>query len=156
VFNFKFSINVDQSGRSGLMLSDFSYGISVDTDPSIVTNFLTVDPFAVLGWNDHALGNNLTPNGRGVVAGNDAGQTANMALHSVAQQSANLGFGWSANPDAPGVYDIILQVYDLGTTNVVAESLIRVIVTPVPVPAALLLLAAAFGLIALVKHRRKA
>ncbi|MFT6887849.1 MAG: hypothetical protein ACJAWZ_004081 [Paracoccaceae bacterium] len=154
IFNFEFSINVDQNGTSGAVLSDFSYGISVDTNPGILATFTTVDPFATPLWFDHALGTNATANGGGYEPTDNTDLTANMSSYSVAQQSANLGFGWSGDPDAHGTYDFRLQVFSLGTSDVLSESFIQVVVTPVP--AALPLLASAFGLIALVKRRRKA
>lgn len=159
LFNFEWSINVDQSGTSGAMLDDFSYRLEVDNNPGILTNFVTVDPFNTAGWYDHSLGNNLTANGAGIESTDNADLLANMPNYSIAQQSANMGFGWSPDPDLPGIYDFNLQVFAFGTTNVLSESSIRVLVTPlapVPVPAALPMLASALALAGLIRHRRKA
>jgi hypothetical protein len=38
VFNFEWSVNVDQDGKSGKTLNDFSYLLSFDTDPSAGVN----------------------------------------------------------------------------------------------------------------------
>jgi hypothetical protein len=160
VFNFEFSINVDQDDLSGSTLSDFSYALSVDQDPGILTNFVTVDPFNTFGFFDHALGTNATANGGGISSSDNPDLITNMTIYSVAQNSQNLGFNWALDPDAPGTYDFRLQVFAFSTSDVLAESSMRVIVSPVPppvpVPAALPLLASALALVGFMTRRRRA
>ena len=99
VFNFEWSVNVDKSGTSALVLSDYSYLLSFDIDNTLSTNFVSFDPFNSASYYDHALGTNSTPNGGGTTSGNLAALIVNMGLYNVAQQSSNLGFGFSADPD---------------------------------------------------------
>jgi hypothetical protein len=84
VFNFEFSINVDQDGASGMNLSQFSYALSVDQDPGILASFVTVDPFNTFGFFDHALGTNATANGGGISSSDNPDLITNMTIYSVA------------------------------------------------------------------------
>lgn len=162
VFNFEWSINVDQSGTSGAVLSDFGYALSFDTDASAGVNFTTIDPMlggfvgptGLAGYFDHSLGDNSTPNGGGVESSDPADLLANLGLFSVAQQSSNLGFGFSADPDRPGIYDFKLEVLDLTTLSVLSSADISVVVEPVPVPAALPLMLAGVGVFGFVARRK--
>lgn len=167
VFNFEWSINVDQSGSSGAHLSDFDYRLSVDQDASILTSFVSTDPFNNFVYVDHAFGDNSTPNGGGT-AGTFLTIGSLAANNSVAQQSTNMGFNyalftpWLADPDANGIYDIVLEVLSPGTTDVLSESSIRVYAgvlpppPPIPLPAALPMLASALAVAGLIRRRRKA
>jgi len=105
VFNFEWSVNVNQDGTGSGVLSGFDYLLSVDTDASSAINFLVIDPFATPGYFDHALGNNTTGSNAGIESTSNADLLINMPLFNVAQQSSNLGFGFSADPDLPGIYD---------------------------------------------------
>ncbi|MBV7255187.1 hypothetical protein KCG44_00160 [Pacificimonas sp. WHA3] len=147
VFNFEFSINTDVDGLSGRTLDDLTYALSVDTDAGAGTNFFTFDPCALLV--DNALGNNSTGNGDGT-----PGACAGSGLN-VAQNSQNLGFGYTPNdPRAAGQYTFSLSAFDgqqlIGTTTID----VFVDASPVPAPAALGLLG--FGLLGLGAARKRA
>jgi hypothetical protein len=159
VFNFEWSINVDQGGTTGDTLSDFLYLLSVDTDASAGVTYASIDPFNTPGYFDHALGTNTTLAGQGIESTSEAELSTNMASYNVAQQSSNLGFGFSADPDAPGIYDFKMEVFSL--QNVLLSSAeITVIVEPVPrsqvpVPATLPVLLGGIGALGFFARRRK-
>ncbi|GHF60953.1 VPLPA-CTERM sorting domain-containing protein [Seohaeicola zhoushanensis] len=157
VFNFEWSVNVDASGTSGAKLSDFDYALMFDVDPSAGTSFASTDPFDTDGYYDHSLGDNSTGNGNGIESASIPALQSNMALYSVAQQSSNLGFGFSLDPDLPGSYDFAFLVYEKGTENVLASAAITVNVLPVepvPLPAGLPLMMGAVGAFAYLKRRK--
>ena len=149
VFNFEWSINVDQNGSSGMKLDDFIYVFSFDTDPSAAIAYASTDPFNTPGWYDHSLGDNSTGNGGGIESADNADLLINMADFSVAQQSANLGFGFSGDPDLPGAYNFMMQVFNVNR-ELLSFAEISVLVTPfdVPTPATASLLLAGMGLLA--------
>lgn len=151
VFNFDWAVNVDQSGLSGKMLSDFDYLFSFDTDASAGIAYTTIDPFNTAGYFDHSLGTNATVGNTGVEFGSVAALQTAMSSFNIAQQSSNLGFGFSLDPDASGMYSFRFQVLDKGTTNVLASSEIQV---QVPVPPTLPLVLAALGLMGFVLRRK--
>jgi hypothetical protein len=157
VFNFEWSINVDQSGTSGLHLSDFRYMFSFDTDPTALVSYSNFDPFNVPGFFDHSLGDNTTANGGGIESASNAELSANMSQYSVAQQSANLGFGYSVDPDLPGIYNFRMDVMGSQSDEVLSSAEISVIVTPVavPLPATLPLMLGGLALISFMSRRRK-
>jgi hypothetical protein len=157
VFNFEWSINVDQDGTSGFMLSDFGYLFSFDTDPTAAVTYTTFDPFNTAGFFDHALGNNSTANGAGIVSTDNADLLTNMGSFSVAQQSANLGFGYSADPDLPGTYNFRMDVFSLSSSDLLSSAEISVLVTPLPVPlpGTLPLLFGGIGVLGFMVRRRK-
>ncbi len=155
VFNFDWSVNVNQDGTSTNVLADFSYKLSVDTDPTAAVSFLTIDPFNTPGYFDHSLGDNSTPNGGGVESSSNADLLANMLTYSIAQQSSNLGFGFSSDPDQPGIYDIKFEVFNLAGDTLLASAGIRVVVEPVPLPGALPLLASVLGIGGFAIRRRR-
>jgi hypothetical protein len=159
VFNFEWAVNVDPSGTSGKKISDFDYFLSFDVDAGFGVNYVTINPLNTPGYVDHQLGDNSTAESGGYKPTSAADLLANIPLYNVMQQSSNLGFGFSADPDLPGVYDFLFGAYEKGTTNVLASSEIRVIVdpiTPVPGPAALPLLVGGLGVLGLLSRRRRA
>jgi hypothetical protein len=160
VFNFEWSVNVDQSGTSGAMLSGFGYRFSFDTDPTAGVAFTTIDPFNTAGYFDHSFGSNATPNGAGTEFASLALMQAELGNYSVAQQSTNLGFGFSTDPDLPGLYSFKFEVFDLSApTRTLSSAQILVEVSPVPgtvpTPATLPLVIGAMGLLGYASRRRR-
>lgn len=151
VFNFDWSVNVDKSGTTGNKLSGFDYRLSFDTDASAAVNYTSFNPFNSSGYFDHSLGTNATGNGAGIEAADLAGLLANMLVNNVAQQSSNLGFGFSLDPDLAGIYDFRFEVLEKGTSNVLSSAEIQV---QVPEPASLALAFSALGLLAVASRRR--
>lgn len=161
VFNFEWTVNVNQDGTGTSVISDFDYLLSIDQNPGGGVNFAgAFDPIN-LPYADHAFGNNGTGNGGGTSAPFLDVATYAMLLGSsnVVQQSWNLGFGFSADPDLPGIYDFQLDVLSKGGSTVLSSANIQVIVEPVPVPAAIapmLAGVAAFGFAAYRRRKQKA
>ena len=144
VFNFEFSINTDvtdETDNPSQTLTDLTFALSIDRDPSAGTDFLTFDPLLYGG----SFGFNSTPNGDGV-NGSPTG-------FNVAQNSQNLGFGYTgvADPDGPGTYTFRLSAFD-GDTLLLATD-IDVEVAPVPLPAGLPLLALGLGALGIARRR---
>lgn len=159
VFNFEWSVNVDASGTSGANLARFGYRLSFDTDPTAGVMYTSIDPFNTAGYFDHSLGTNGTGNGAGVEFASLALMQAELSNFNVAQQSSNLGFGFSADPDLPGLYSFRFEVFELNNPSVArasAEILVKVLPIPetVPTPATLPLLLGALGLMGIASRRR--
>lgn len=143
IFNFDFSINTDTADTTdhpSATVSAYTYLLSV-AGPGIV-GVVSFDPIAF--FLDNAMGYNSTANGDGVEGGSPA-------LYNVAQNSQNLGFGYSSNPQTPGLYTISLSASNGG--GEVASTSINVRV--VPLPAGLPLLLGAFGGLALLRRKRR-
>lgn len=163
LFNFDWSINTNVDGTGSNTIGSFDYLLQIDTDPSVLTNFISGDPYALGG--DHSFGDNSTGNGAGVEAGSPAQYLAFLGLYNVSQQSWNMGFGdlngglpYLSDPHQEGLYTIALSVLEKGTSNVVASTSINIqygATAPVPLPAGLPLLMGAFGGLALLSRRRR-
>ncbi len=156
-WNFEWSINSDVAGSLGRNLSDLTYTLAIDFDPSAGTNFLTSDPIN-LAFADHAIGNNSTGNAGGTVATDDSGYAVLIAANNVAQNSWNMEFFDSAsfpflNTDN-GQYEFVLSAFD--GQSLLAETSMTVQVGAVPVPAALPLLFAALGVFGFLRLRKTA
>ena len=142
-WNFEFSVNTDylDPASAGLNISDFTYEMGLDADPTIGTNYLVADPITPIGTNagtqspDHSFGNNTTANG----AGTEPLFPINffyIPLYegdiNVVQTSSSLSFLSaippldSYDPSIPGTYDIYLLVKLAGVE--VARVDIRVII----------------------------
>lgn len=156
-FNFEWSINVDLSGLANRMLNGLTYILEIDLDPTGATHFLSFDPINTL-YADHALGDNSTGNGGGTVAGSPSTYAAALLTSSsVAQQSWNLGFFFPGgiNPQAEGLYTINLSAILSGKTLASTSIDIQYGAVPVPLPAALPLLAGGLGLLGVASWRRQ-
>lgn len=151
IFNFDWAVNVDQSGTGGAKLSNYDYRLSFDTDTTAAVAFTSIDPFNTAGYVDHSLGTNATVGNTGVEFASIGALQGAMSSYNIAQQSSNLGFGFSANPSASGIYDFRFEVLEKGTTNVLASSQIQV---QVPVAPTLPLVLAALGLMGFVSRRK--
>jgi len=155
LWNFEWSVNSDLSGATGRSLDALTYSLSLDTDPGAGESFTTVfDLINGAPYFDHAIGNNLTPNGGGAVAASIAAYAALIATENVAQNS--WAFNWFAaiNPLIAGLYRIELAVSD--SSGLLASTGINVRVSPIPIPSAAYL----FGTVLLgggllVRHRRR-
>ncbi len=179
LFNFEWSVNVNQDGTSvERFLSDFTYLLEIDFDPSAAVgtmegvNLVSFDPISIgpgSPW-DHGLGDNSTASptvSKERVAADAAGGTGllpqNYAdaidIYSVAQNSWNLGFFEPSgfDPQTEGLYTITLSVLSGGST--VASNSIDIrygdVPQPVPVPAALPLMAAGLAALGLAARRRR-
>lgn len=155
-FNFEWSINSDVSGTGSRNLTDLTYLLQVDVDPGAGTSFQSFDPINQL-FADHALGNNSTGNGDGV--SNLLLYSAIVGTYNVAQNSWNLGFSTLfpgiVDPQAEGLYTINLSAALNGDTLASTSIDILYGATPVPVPAALPLLAGGLGLLGFLGLRRR-
>lgn len=121
-WNFDITVNSDYDpvDLSGSKLSDFSYKLSLDIDPSTSITALEGDPinvdFSMLPSVilNHAIGDNATPNGRGNTA--KGGQTLTysnlIATNNVAQNLINYRLVLSldtVNLQEPGNFTIDLE-----------------------------------------------
>lgn len=144
-WNFEWTINTNYDGSSGLVLSDLTYVLSMDGEPSCANIPLEWDPVTP-GANeaplyflcyDHSMGDNSTPNSGGIEVacanpGSDVAYQANLDTYNVLQQSWNYRFyppgpGFTFDQNADATYDISLTALD-GDGNVVASTAIKVIV----------------------------
>lgn len=114
-WNWEFSANSDVLGTSGDSLLDYTWLLSVDTDPSAAASFTTFNPFAF--YLDNELGNNSTANGAGVI------DPFNLGLYNVGQNSQNITFApWSLDPNANATYDFVFAAYD-GTRQIASTEM---------------------------------
>ncbi|REL26232.1 PEP-CTERM sorting domain-containing protein [Thalassotalea euphylliae] len=136
VFNFEYAVNVDSTGTSGAVLSDFTYLFEFDTDPTVATSFLGGDIVNQV-FTDNAMGTNATGNGGGTVAADPVEYATLISSTNVAQNSQNRGFGFSGmiDPAASGIFTYQLSVLLNGT--LLASTSIDVVVeqTAIPAPA---------------------
>lgn len=146
IWNFEWSINSDQSGLSNTPLSAYRYVIALDFDPSNSVDSLNFDPINQ-PYADHAVGDNNTANGDGIVAGDPGAYAVNISNNNVAQNSWNYEFFNSMlpfsqfDPNEPGEYTISLSAFELNSPNdnsPLAQSTIRILVEAVPEPGAVM------------------
>ena len=166
-YNFEWSINTNADGSGGNTIGSFDYRLQIDTDPSVLTSFISGDPYAVPDpfYPDHSFGDNSTAGSAGLEASSASEYADFLATYNLSQQSWNMGFGdlngfipYLANPQLEGLYTIALSVLEKGTTNVIASTSIDIqygATAPVPLPAGLPLLLSAFGGLALMRFRRR-
>lgn len=149
-WSFEWSINTNYAGvELGYVLDDLVYQIRIDYDPGVGTNYVTFDLINDGTWWDHAIGDNSTGNGDGIVAANDTEYASYISTNNVAQNSWRMTFFDDSEdplfePDVDGTYDFELIAYDPDdTVNPLASTSMQIIVgagAPVPEPASLALL----------------
>ncbi len=169
VWSFEWSINSDWDGSgSGRKLDGLSYLLEIDGDPTATNNGAGIgfDPIN-LGPADHAIGNNLTGNGGGAIAANPTDYALLIANNNLAQNSWNYEFFNETtdglylsqlagfDPYVAGIYTIKLSAFD-GNQAMLASTSIDILVSAVPIPAALpLFLSGLFGLGVVARRKRK-
>lgn len=154
LFNFEFSVNSDIDGSLNRNVNDIDWLLTIDTDPTAgVSNVFAADPINLLAplFADHAFGDENTLPDMGDVAADRPEYELFVASNSLAQNSGNLGFGFTPDPQLPGIYTFTLSGSD--STGVLASTSIDIVVEAVPEPASLSLLALALGMVA---QRRRA
>ena len=152
IFNFEFSINSDVGGTLNRNVNDLDYVLTVDVDPGPgVINAFAGDPVNVV-FADHSFGDNTTGNGLGLEAVDPAGYLLLLVSNNVVQNSANLGFGFTPNPQLPGVYTFSLSAAD--STGVLAATSIDVVVaSAIPEPATIWLFGSMAALLGFGRRR---
>lgn len=141
MWNFEWSVNTDTTGSTGDKLNDFTYQLAmfkVNADGTDINDAVAFDLINA-PYFDHAIGDNTTGNGNGVVAADPTAYATLIGNKNVAQNSWNYDFfdgagaltGW--DPNQSGEYIIRLTMFDGGTT--VATTDITVNVVPLPTAA---------------------
>lgn len=174
-WNFDWSINTNESGASGFVLSDLTYLLEFDYDPSAGVDYHgfgtalglsgdPVTPTATIPFFDHALGNNATVQGPGNpnVAADATAYAAAMGTDNVAQNSWRGQWmqtipAASFDPYGPGTYNIRLSAFD-GSGATVASTEIEVHINggaPIPEPATMTLLGLGIAGLGLRARKRK-
>jgi hypothetical protein len=143
-WNFDWSVNSDYTCASGTgchNIDTFTYHFSVDTDPTLGTNFTVYNPVndpVFIGTTcpfgfvpDNEFGNNLSTDDDGVSTSNCTAYNNLLATKNLMQNSVNYKFLESILPptfskDHKGIYDISIAAKDM--TGIVAKSEIRVLV----------------------------
>ncbi|ALS99936.1 PEP-CTERM sorting domain-containing protein [Lacimicrobium alkaliphilum] len=166
-WSFEWSINTNFDDSSGYNLSDLTFLLGLDSDPSLSTNF--ADSFDVINGApcfDHALGNNGTGNGGGLAtdcgaATAAADYSANIGSFNVAQNSWKPHwFLTGFDPTVDGTYDFFLAAFASDGSELARTSM-QIIVgeggsAEIPEPAPLmLLLSGLLGLTAARKFKKK-
>lgn len=141
VWNFEWSVNTASDLPANIngatTLNGLTYVMGIDLDPGAGTQFVLFDPVNQ-ELADHAIGDNGTGNGGGVVAADAAEYAVLLNENNVAQNSWRLNWFGAFDPTATGTYDIYLSASDSG--GEVTRSDIQVVVIPEPASIGLLAL----------------
>ncbi len=147
---FEWSVNTNFANGSDsvmdLVLYEYTYELKIDYDPSAGTDFVTFDPINV-SYADHAIGNNSTGNGAGLVAANATEYANFISTYNVAQNSWQMkwfddGLADSFDPTVTGTYDFVLQAYK--GSDLQACTTMQVNVVPEPMTLGILGLGSVF------------
>lgn len=130
VWSYEWSINSDWEDSTGAVLSDYTYMLSIDKDPSAAVDYFTFDPInggnpqagGAVVW-DHSFGDNSTAESAGTeVSGADLATA--VANYDILKSSNNLAqnsqkphwtfgaFGFIFDPTVDGTYDFALTAFD--------------------------------------------
>lgn len=156
VWSFEWSINSNFDG-SGTNLSGLAYELLIDTDPTFAQSFIVFDPINGPTIADHAIGNNSTGNGAGLVAGDAAEFASLISDNNIAQNSWKPHWFISTfDPTVDGVYSFSLAARDaqglfIGSTDI--DVIVGAGATEVSAPATLGLLG--LGLFGLAYRKSK-
>jgi hypothetical protein len=175
-WNFDWAINTDYTDASGLVLSDLTYVLEFDYDPSLGVDYqgfgtllgLTGDPVTPTGtinYFDHAIGNNSTVQGPGHpnVTADATAYAAALDSNNVLQNSWRGQWMWNLgattfDPYAQGTYNVRLSAYD--GAGLVTSTEIKVEINggaaPIPEPATMTLLGLGIAGMGLRYRKRKA
>ncbi|OUR78948.1 hypothetical protein A9Q83_05950 [Alphaproteobacteria bacterium 46_93_T64] len=154
-WNFEWSINSNFDGGSTNDLNDLVYQLKLDTDPGAGILFTTWDPVNGVPYADHAIGTNATGNGGGTVAADATEYGSLIGSNNVAQNSwASHWFDGLFDPNAAGTYRIELLAFADGGV-MLASTGINVVVSAIPLPAALPLYGAGIAVLGFLGWRRK-
>ncbi|MEQ1907154.1 MAG: hypothetical protein ABL888_23415 [Pirellulaceae bacterium] len=128
LWNFEWSINSDYLGTSGVKLSDLTYILKIDSDPTAAVNYLAFDPINVAFW-DHSFGDNSTGAGAGVEAADAAGYNGLITTKNLAQNSWRMNFfqaffipANSFDPNVPGTYTFRLEASNGAATEMTVNA----------------------------------
>ncbi|GAB4195294.1 MAG: hypothetical protein Tsb002_27680 [Wenzhouxiangellaceae bacterium] len=136
-WGFEWSVNSDYHPTisSNLVLSDLTYELGLDGDPSQATDFLVFDPITPVDGGptpDHAIGTNATPQSGGTVAADAVQYQTLLNNNNVAQNSWRYPFFLSGplaafDPTVEGVYTLYFLARDSAGVEV-ARTQIQVLV----------------------------
>lgn len=154
LWNFEWSVNTNVDGGGGASLADYSYLLSIDTDPSVGTSYVTLDPVNVL-YSDNSIGTNSTANGAGEEATTAPEYAALIDENNVAQNSWAINwFVPGFDPNASGLYNFMLEAFDKDGSSL-AKTEMNVQISAVPLPAAFPLYGAGLAALGFMAWRRK-
>lgn len=159
-WNYEWSINTNWDGNSINGIDAFDYLLSIDVNPNPGTSFVIFDPYNVSPvFFDHSFGNNLTAQSAGIEASTLLDFNNYKETYNLSQQSWNLGFlspvPATALLQSAGIFTIKLDVFEKGTTDVLAGTSIDIIVSAVPLPAALPLFGSGLAILGFMGVRRR-
>ncbi|MEH6546621.1 MAG: VPLPA-CTERM sorting domain-containing protein, partial [Sneathiella sp.] len=134
---------------------DYTYLLSIDTDPGVGTDYITFDPINI-PFSDNSIGTNSTANGAGEEATTPAEYAALIDENNVAQNSWWLGtfLDPTFDPNAAGIYNFMLEAFDKDGSSL-AKTEMNVQISAVPLPAAFPLYGAGLAALGFMTWRRR-